>query len=411
MNIFRLIGDLSHQGAILLLILQLCRAKNARGTSLNCVGSVLLLLLSLVVVFLLLLLLTLLLRSRLRLLFLLPLLLPLSRLRIRSALRFVPVQIHSLRFLDAPFHSTVSRQQKIKLLRFQSTNQPTNKQTTGISLKTQELRLLVFCTRYLDLFTLFYSTYNTIAKLAYIVSTAGIVVTIKHLEPWKGLYNFEQDSFPHWKWCAAPCFALASLSCLVRYEVTDGHFSVMELLWRFSIYLESVAILPQLVVLRRYGLVEKLTGRFLLLLGTYRFWYILNWWYRYSTESYYRHHYEVYICGFVQVGLFADYFYQYCRVSRWCNTRSGDRGGNDDHDDNDNDNDNDDVDDEALVFEMSREDDARGGGTILRTRAVAQPLLLETDLHDGDGDGDDRDRDDARGRRMREDAPVSSSPV
>jgi hypothetical protein len=33
-----------------------------------------------------------------------------------------------------------------------------------------------------------------------------------------------------------------------------------QLLWTFSIYLEAVAIVPQLIVLQRYGEVENLTG-------------------------------------------------------------------------------------------------------------------------------------------------------
>ena len=54
-------------------------------------------------------------------------------------------------------------------------------------------------------------------------------------------------------------------------------FNLMEMLWVFSIYLEAVAILPQLVVLQRYGEVENLTGNYILLMGSYRALYILNW--------------------------------------------------------------------------------------------------------------------------------------
>ena len=50
----------------------------------------------------------------------------------------------------------------------------------GISVKTQELFLLVFVTRYLDLFTTFYSLYNSLMKVAYIVSTSYIVFMIKY---------------------------------------------------------------------------------------------------------------------------------------------------------------------------------------------------------------------------------------
>ena len=44
----------------------------------------------------------------------------------------------------------------------------------GISLKTQELFLIVFLTRYVDLFTSFYGVYNSFMKVAYIASTSCV---------------------------------------------------------------------------------------------------------------------------------------------------------------------------------------------------------------------------------------------
>jgi len=43
-----------------------------------------------------------------------------------------------------------------------------SKSAVGISLKTQELFLIVFTTRYLDLFTTFYSIYNSFMKVAFV---------------------------------------------------------------------------------------------------------------------------------------------------------------------------------------------------------------------------------------------------
>jgi hypothetical protein len=48
-------------------------------------------------------------------------------------------------------------------------------------------------------------------------------------------------------------------------------------LWTFSIYLEALAILPQLIVLQRYREVENLTSNYIFFLGAYRALYILNW--------------------------------------------------------------------------------------------------------------------------------------
>jgi len=56
-----------------------------------------------------------------------------------------------------------------------------------------------------------------------------------------------------------------------------------------SIYLESVAILPQLTLLMRTENIDNLTGNYVFLLGAYRTLYIFNWIYRYYTETNYQH--------------------------------------------------------------------------------------------------------------------------
>ena len=43
--------------------------------------------------------------------------------------------------------------------------------------------------------------------------------------------------------------------------------SALQILWTFSIYLEAVAILPQLVLLQRTQNIDNLTGNYVFLLG------------------------------------------------------------------------------------------------------------------------------------------------
>ena len=52
----------------------------------------------------------------------------------------------------------------------------------------------------------------------------------------------------------------------------------LQVLWTFSIYLEAVAILPQLILLQRTQNIDNLTGNYVALLGSYRAFYVLNWW-------------------------------------------------------------------------------------------------------------------------------------
>lgn len=51
-------------------------------------------------------------------------------------------------------------------------------------------------------------------------------------------------------------------------------------MWTFSIYLESVAIMPQLFMLSRTGNAETITAHYLFALGSYRALYIVNWIFR-----------------------------------------------------------------------------------------------------------------------------------
>lgn len=62
--------------------------------------------------------------------------------------------------------------------------------------------------------------------------------------------------------------------------IFNYRFSLTEILWSFSIWLEAVAILPQLFMLQRTGEAETITTHYLAALGGYRALYIPNWIYR-----------------------------------------------------------------------------------------------------------------------------------
>ena len=54
-----------------------------------------------------------------------------------------------------------------------------------------------------------------------------------------------------------------------------------------------------------------MTGNYILFMGAYRAFYILNWIYRSYHEPMYQHHFVVYFCGVLQTVLYADFFYYY----------------------------------------------------------------------------------------------------
>ncbi|KAL0910536.1 hypothetical protein M5K25_021529 [Dendrobium thyrsiflorum] len=143
--------------------------------------------------------------------------LPTAQQRCRSALPS-PVLDSCFQFLEVLRDMTHLFSVLVLLLKIYAT-----KSCSGISLKTQELYALVFLTRYLDLLTVFVSIYNSVMKVVFISSSIAIV------------------------WCMR------------------AHPLV---LWAFSIYLEAVAILPQLVLLQRSRNVDNLTGQYVFFLGS-----------------------------------------------------------------------------------------------------------------------------------------------
>ena len=68
--------------------------------------------------------------------------------------------------------------------------------------------------------------------------------------------------------------------CVLLSLIFNYKFTLAEILWSFSIFLESVAILPQLFMLQRTGEAETITTHYLAALGAYRAFYIPNWIYR-----------------------------------------------------------------------------------------------------------------------------------
>jgi ER lumen protein retaining receptor len=91
--------------------------------------------------------------------------------------------------------------------------------------------------------------------------------------------------------------------------VVNHEFSVLEILWTFSIYLESVAILPQLFMVSKTGEAESITSHYLFALGSYRALYLLNWVYRYYFEGFFDP--IAVVAGVVQTVLYCDFFYLY----------------------------------------------------------------------------------------------------
>jgi len=168
----------------------------------------------------------------------------------------------------------------------------------GISGRSQLLFALTYTARYLDLVTNWVSLYNTTMKV-FFIATSYATIYLMYLK-FKATYDSNHDTF-------RVEFLLLPVTILAL--VLNHEFSFMEILWTFSIYLEAVAILPQLFMVSKTGEAESITSHYLFALGSYRALYIFNWIWRYYTEEYYD--LIAIIAGIVQTVLYCDFFYLY----------------------------------------------------------------------------------------------------
>ncbi|KAK4166152.1 ER lumen protein retaining receptor-domain-containing protein [Cladorrhinum sp. PSN259] len=173
------------------------------------------------------------------------------------------------------------------------------KSCSGISFKSQILYLLVYVTRYLDL-PWTNSPYNFLFKVTFISSQLYIIYLMARA--YKPTNDPNLDTF-HVEYLLG--FA-AALALLFPYK-----YSVLEVSWAFSIWLEAVAILPQLFMLQRTGEAEAMTAHYIFALGLYRALYIPNWIWRYFNEPTHKVDTIAVVAGIVQTVLYSDFFWIY----------------------------------------------------------------------------------------------------
>jgi ER lumen protein retaining receptor len=178
-----------------------------------------------------------------------------------------------------------------------------DKSCKGVSAKTFEIYLLVFCTRYLDLFMYFISFYNTFMKLLFIGASIFILYLMHFKDPFKSTYDRKnEDTFPH--------VYLIPFAIIMTLLINKS-YSLWGLVWSFSLWLESVAVFPQISIIAKTNGVFTYTAHYLAALGSYRFFYVLLWIYRYI--KYGRILWVSIFSGILQVLLYADFFYLYIK--------------------------------------------------------------------------------------------------
>lgn len=167
----------------------------------------------------------------------------------------------------------------------------------GVSFITQILYCVVFLSRYTDVFGANQVLYNRIFKIFYILSSFYIIGVMQ----WTFPRTRERELA--WKLGAACFFGsllISPFTMLIFQSGGEWSFFYVSLpppklatshaiqpqltslprsqwLWNLSYILESVCVLPQLLLLRQTTVPTVIDSYYLLALGLYRGLYVLNW--------------------------------------------------------------------------------------------------------------------------------------
>jgi ER lumen protein retaining receptor len=162
-----------------------------------------------------------------------------------------------------------------------------------------------------DLFFSYVSLYNTAMKIFFISSSVYTLYLMK--------FTFKPTNDPHIDSFRAEYLvggsAVMAFIFTYKYTIAEVRFRsditsshCHKVLWSFSIWLESVAILPQLFMIQRTGEAENITTHYLFALGAYRGFYVLNWIWR-SIDGFWDP--IAFFAGLVQTALYSDFAYLY----------------------------------------------------------------------------------------------------
>ncbi|KAF4469297.1 ER lumen retaining receptor [Fusarium albosuccineum] len=178
-----------------------------------------------------------------------------------------------------------------------------NRSAEGVSLITQILYALVFCTRYLDIFSE-NSAWNFVFKIFYILSSFYILGIMQ----W--IYPRSREREIAWKIGAFILGGSFILSPIVLL-IFEKHKGFRAWMWVFSQILESVCVLPQLLLLRQTTVPTVIDSFYLVSLGSYRALYCVNWFLREFEVSGRAPNTVSVIFGIIQTALYVDFAWVY----------------------------------------------------------------------------------------------------
>lgn len=206
------------------------------------------------------------------------------------------------------FCSNLSHLAAILILLNKITN---SRSCAGLSGKSQLLYAIALTTRFLDIPSHFIPFFSTITFTnMFLLASSYYMVKLVYYK-YKHKYNRIHDTFWIWYLLVLPAFILALF--------VNHAFTPRQVLRAFSIYLEAVAIMPQLFMITKIGKWDTMTSEYFLGMGLYGAFNILGWLYRYLFEN------VVDLIalagGIVQTILLSEFFYIYWTGFRVKNLR------------------------------------------------------------------------------------------
>eukprot|EP01025_Chloroclados_australasicus_P041141 TRINITY_DN4341_c0_g3_i1.p1 TRINITY_DN4341_c0_g3~~TRINITY_DN4341_c0_g3_i1.p1 ORF type:complete len:324 (+),score=8.78 TRINITY_DN4341_c0_g3_i1:116-973(+) len=142
------------------------------------------------------------------------------------------------------------------------------KTCAGLSLRTQILTATFLSIR---LFCSFLMEFDIHTLLDFLTLAATLWVVYMVYFKLRHTWQKEQDSIRVW-WVILPCVILA----LLVHPRTSHNFG-LRLMWSFCVYLEAIAVYPQLRMMQNNKVVERFTAHYVFALGLSRFFSCAHW--------------------------------------------------------------------------------------------------------------------------------------
>ncbi|KFY16755.1 hypothetical protein V492_01116 [Pseudogymnoascus sp. VKM F-4246] len=180
--------------------------------------------------------------------------------------------------------------------------------TVGVSIISQALYVLVFCTRYFDIFFKKPSDqyWNFFFKIFYTVSSLYILFIMTRLFARTREREF---SYRLGAYALLGSIILCPFVAMVDLKTWAPPFPYIVI--DFSLILESVCILPQLLLLRQTTVPTVIDSYYLLALGAYRALYICNWIERFASKDPAKPGAVAVVFGIIQTLLYLDFAWVY----------------------------------------------------------------------------------------------------